>query len=335
LNLSTIKKYDSQKMYKIYDKWPEIARESFESNLESVDFKNINDIIFAGMGGSGAIGDIFASILSKSGIHVNIVKGYLLPKTVNMNSLVVIISVSGNTIETLSILQSAQKLNCKIIAFSSGGQILDYCIKNKIQHRLITKYHSPRASFTSFLYSILKVLHTTLEIKEEDVLESILELEKIKKQICSVNLTDSNPSLNLAKWITGTPMIYYPFGLQSASIRFKNSLQENCKMHAFSEDVMEACHNGIVAWEKKSNVQPILIEGQDDHIKTKERWQIFKKFLEENKIEYKEIISVEGSIISKIMNLIYLLDYSTIYKAVLEEVDPAPVRSIDYLKSKL
>ena len=51
-------------MYKIYDKWPEIARESFESNLESVDFKNINDIIFAGMGGSGAIGDIFASILS-------------------------------------------------------------------------------------------------------------------------------------------------------------------------------------------------------------------------------------------------------------------------------
>ena len=335
LNLSTIKKYDSQKMYKIYDKWPEIARESFESNLESVDFKNINDIIFAGMGGSGAIGDIFASILSKSGIHVNIVKGYLLPKTVNMNSLVVIISVSGNTIETLSILQSAQKLNCKIIAFSSGGQILDYCIKNKIQHRLITKYHSPRASFTSFLYSILKVLHTTLEIKEEDVLESILELEKIKKQICSVNLTDSNPSLNLAKWITGTPMIYYPFGLQSASIRFKNSLQENCKMHAFSEDVMEACHNGIVAWEKKSNVQPILIEGQDDHIKTKERWQIIEKFFQENDIEYRKIMSVKGSILSKLISLIYLFDYSTIYKAVLEEVDPAPVRSIDYLKSKL
>ena len=176
---------------------------------------------------------------------------------------------------------------------------------------------------------------TGTEGGDSDVLESMLELEKIKKQICSVNLTDSNPSLNLAKWITGTPMIYYPFGLQSASIRFKNSLQENCKMHAFSEDVMEACHNGIVAWEKKSNVQPILIEGQDDHIKTKERWQIFKKFLEENKIEYKEIISVEGSIISKIMNLIYLLDYSTIYKSVLLNIDPSPVKSIDFVKSKL
>ena len=38
------------------------------------------------MGGSGAIGDIFASILSKTKIHVSIVKGYLIPKTVNTKS---------------------------------------------------------------------------------------------------------------------------------------------------------------------------------------------------------------------------------------------------------
>ena len=36
LDLSTIEKYDLQKMYKIYDKWQEIARESFESKQESV-----------------------------------------------------------------------------------------------------------------------------------------------------------------------------------------------------------------------------------------------------------------------------------------------------------
>ena len=36
LDISTIEKYDLQKMYKVYDKWPEIARESFESKQESV-----------------------------------------------------------------------------------------------------------------------------------------------------------------------------------------------------------------------------------------------------------------------------------------------------------
>jgi glucose/mannose-6-phosphate isomerase len=335
LNISDVKNYDTEKMYEIYDKWPEIALESFKSTQTPLKFENINHIVFAGMGGSGAIGDIFASVLSKSGIHVNIVKGYLLPKTVDSNTLVVVISVSGNTAETLSILQTSQKLNCKIVAFLSGGKMLEYCIKNKIQHRIINKYHSPRASFTSYLYTMLKVLHTTLGIKKEDILESISELEKINKIICSLNLTDSNPSLSLAKWITGIPMIYYPFGLQSASIRFKNSLQENSKMHVFSEDVMEACHNGIVAWEKKSNVQPILIQGQDDFIKTKDIWNVLKEFLQQNNIEYREIISVNGSILSKIINLIYLLDYTTIYKAVLDGIDPSPVKSIDFIKKRM
>ncbi len=335
LDISTIEKFDKQKMYKIYDKWPEIAQESFKSIQTPVNFDRINHIVFAGMGGSGAIGDIFTSILSKSNIHVNIVKGYLLPKTVDSNTLVVVTSVSGNTAETLSILESAQKLNCKIIAFSSGGQMLENCRKNKIQHRIITKYHSPRASFASYFYSMLKVLHVTLGIKEEDILESIIEMKKISKKIYSLNLTNSNPSLILAKWITGVPIIYYPSGLQSASIRFKNSLQENSKMHVFSEDVMEACHNGIVAWEKKSNVQPIIIQGQDDYIKTKEIWNIFKKYFGQNNIEYKEIISVRGSILSKIINLIYILDYATIYKAVLDKIDPSHEKSIDFIKSQL
>ena len=98
---------------------------------------------------------------------------------------------------------------------------------------------------------------------------------------------------------------------------------------------MEACHNGIVAWEKKSNVQPILIEGQEDHIKTKERWGVFREFFQKNNIEYREIISIKGSILTKIINLIYVLDYATIYKSIIDKIDPSPVKSIDFVKSKL
>ncbi|EGG41174.1 RpiR family transcription regulator [Candidatus Nitrosarchaeum limnium SFB1] len=322
-------------MYKIYDKWPEIARESYESIQEPINFNSIDHIVFAGMGGSGAIGDVFSAILSKTKTHVNVVKGYNLPQTVDSNTLVIIVSVSGNTTETLSVLDSAYKMKSKIVVFSSGGKILEYCRKNKIEYRTIPQYHSPRASFTSYLYTMLNVLQTTLEIKREDISESIKKLEEISKKINSSNLTDDNPSLNLAKWIKNIPIIYYPFGLQSAAIRFKNSLQENVKIHAFTEDVIETCHNGIVSWEKKSGIIPILIEGQDDHIRTKERWKILKGFLQQNKIEYREVMSVNGSIITKIINLIYLLDYTTIYKAILDGIDPTPVKSIDYIKNRL
>jgi glucose/mannose-6-phosphate isomerase len=328
-------KVDSHKMYQSYDRWPDIARESFESNQESIKFDGIDHMVFAGMGGSGAIGDIFSSILSKTKTHVNVVKGYHLPQTVDSNTLIVIVSVSGNTAETFSVLDSAYKMKSNVIVFSSGGKMAQYCTENKIEHRIIPQYHSPRASFTSYLYTMLNVLQSTLEIKKQDIFESIKKLEDLSTKINSSNLTDSNPSLNLAKWIHDIPIIYYPFGLQSAAIRFKNSLQENVKMHAFAEDVIETCHNGIVSWERRSNIQPILIEGHDDHIKTKERWDILKEFLKENKIEYKEIMSVDGSIISKVINLIYLLDYSTIYKAVLDGIDPTPVSSIDYVKKSL
>jgi len=335
LDITILEKYDSQKIYKVYDRWPEIAQESFESNQNSVDFNNVDDIIFSGMGGSGAIGDMFASILSKTKIHVNVVKGYLLPQTVDSDTLVIVISVSGNTAETLSVLESAYKIGCKIIAFSSGGRMQEYCKKNKIEHRVVPQIHSPRASFTCYLYTMLKVLHFTLGIKQQDILESINELQSLSKKINSSNLTNENLALSLAEWISDIPVIYYPYGLQSAAIRFKNSLQENAKIHAMIEDIIESSHNGIVSWERKGIIQSILIKGQDDHVKTKERWEILKDFFQQNNTDYNEIISVNGSILSKIVNLIYLLDYSTIYKSVLDEIDPSPVKSIDFIKSRL
>lgn len=335
IEYSTLEKYDPQGMHKIYDRWPEIARESFQTNQDSVDFNNVDHIILAGMGGSGAMGDMFSAILSKTKVHVCVVKGYLLPKTVDSNTLVVATSISGDTIETLTVLDSARKARCKIIAFSSGGKMQDYCNKNKIEYRKIPQIHSPRDSLTSFLYSMLKILEPILPIEKTDIIESIKQLEILGKQISSINLSSENPSLNLAEWISGIPLIYYPHGLQTAAIRFKNSLQENAKTHAMTEDVIEACHNGIVSWEKPSVVQPILLEGMDDYIKTKEIWKILKEYFEAKNIQYKQIFSGKGSILTKLVRLIYLLDYSTIYKAVLSEIDPTPINSIDYVKSNL
>ena len=126
---SDLKKFDPHKMHKVYDMWPQIAREAYESELEEISYDGIDHIVFAGMGGSGSIGDLFSSILSKSKIHVSLVKGYLLPYTVDKNTLVIVTSISGNTIETLTVLESAKKLDCPLIAFSSGGKMEEICKK--------------------------------------------------------------------------------------------------------------------------------------------------------------------------------------------------------------
>ncbi len=335
LTIENLKDIDSQSMYEIYDKWSDRAKESYKNLLPKIDLKNIDHVVFAGMGGSGAIGDVFASILSKKDIHVTVVKGYLLPKTVNENTLVACTSISGNTDETLTVLQNSNKSDAKFVGLSSGGLMEDYCEKNSVDYYKIEKEHSPRASFISFLYSTLNILEPIIPISKNEIGESIISLSHTKKEIDSNNLNERNSSLELASWIKSIPIIYYPWGLQSAAIRFKNSMQENAKKHVLFEDVIEACHNGIVAWEIPSSIQPILLQGKDDHVKTQDRWNIMKEFFQERQIGYKEIFSVDGSILTKLVCLIYLLDMASIYNAVISKIDPSPVNSIDFVKKRL
>ncbi len=335
MDLEELEKIDSKKMFKVYDIWPDIAKESYKQEFSKPEFNDIDHIVFAGMGGSGTIGDVFSSILSKNDIHTSVVKGYLLPKTVDENTLVVVTSVSGNTQEPLMVLKNSKNSKAKFIAFSSGGMIKKYALKNEINYQEIKMEHSPRASFPKYVFSMLRTLESVIPVKKSDVLDTISKMEIVRKNIFSNNLNENNTALNLAKWITGTPVLYYPWGLESAAIRFKNSLQENSKLHVMAEDIIEVCHNGVVSWEKDSIMQPILIQGHDDYSKTQERWKILKEFFNSKQIECKEISSVKGSIISKIMNLIYLFDYVSVYHSVISGIDPSPVSAIDFIKERL
>ena len=322
-------------MYKIYNTWPEMAKQSYDEEFNRVTFKSINHIVFSGMGGSGIIGDILSAILSKTNIHVTIVKGYILPKTVDAKTLVVCLSSSGNTKETLSVLRIAFELGCKTIVIASGGKIEEFCKNNKITFFKTKLIHSPRVSLPILLYSTLKILQNLLPLKPAEIYNSIDNLEITRQKICSSNLSTTNPALNMAYWIKELPIIYYPHGLQSVAIRFKNSLQENSKTHAMIEDVIEASHNSMVAWENTCNVLPIIISGVDDHEKTKERWKILKKLFATYNIDFWEISSINGNILSKIVSLIYILDYVTIYMAILLKIDPTPIKPLDFIKSKL
>ena len=197
MKISELRRYDSKKMYEAYEKWPEIAQENYcAKDSQKIQLKNIDHIVFAGVGGSGTVGDVISSILSKNDIHVNVVKGYLLPKTVDSNTMIITTSVSGNSKEALTVLQNAKKSKGKLLAFSSGGKMKKYSIKNKIPYYEIPEIHSPRASFTSYLYSILNVLEDVIPVKKQDVKESISRLTTTKKKISSTNLTNSNPALS-------------------------------------------------------------------------------------------------------------------------------------------
>ena len=58
-------------------------------------------------------------------------------------------------------------------------------------------------------------------------------------------------------------------------------------------------------------------------------------YFDNKNIDYRIVESVNGSILTKIINLSYLLDYSSIYASILNKTDPTPVKSIEDVKKKL
>lgn len=311
-----------------YDMWPEAAAASYANGTaEACD--DIRHVVFAGMGGSGALGDFAGALMSGLDIHVSVVKGYNLPKTADARTLVVCSSVSGNTAETLTVLKKASSA-CRTLSFSSGGAMEKYCIDNNLPHHMVEAVHSPRASFVSFLYSMLAALGGLTGVSDMDAAESIRVMKHTRDQTTD----DSSPARDLAGWLTGMPVVYYPWGFEAAATRFKNSLQENAKTHAVAEDILEASHNGIVAWESATTARPILIQGPDDNPRTKDRWRVFEEYFDSRAIPYRTVKAVDGHILTKLVNLVYMLDYTTIYLAGMRGVDPTPVPSIDFVKER-
>ena len=73
LDKQIILQNDPNGMHSMYDNWANIAYDAYNLDLESIDFKNIDHVVFSGMGGSGTIGDVLSAILSKTNIHTTIV----------------------------------------------------------------------------------------------------------------------------------------------------------------------------------------------------------------------------------------------------------------------
>ncbi|RMF29177.1 MAG: SIS domain-containing protein, partial [Candidatus Nitrosothermus koennekii] len=158
LNKEEVLKVDSGQVYKVYEQWPTLAEDSMkiDVNMNSIE---PSALVLAGMGGSGTSADVIYDILyDKADIPVYVIKGYHLPSFIDSNALMIAISSSGNTEETLSIFTEAHKKGLKIIGISSGGLLEKVCKDNNYMHLKIRETVAPRYSLPSILFAVLNVI---------------------------------------------------------------------------------------------------------------------------------------------------------------------------------
>ena len=332
---------DQQRLYLIYEEWPKHFKDA--ANISSCKLDQEPDfyesIVLSGMGGSATSCDILRDLIHTfSTIPSSVVRGQTIPSAVNRHSLVIVNSVSGNTKEAISNMEEATAKKAEVICISSGGKLKDEAARNGHKHITIPNLSLPRASLPYLVMPGLRLINPLLkESLEEEILLIHSNLSRIFDNISVTVPYEYNIAKKIASFLDTSSIAFYftsPY-LVSVGTRFKNSLNENAKVHCLRDSILEASHNEIVPFtfnDSNSPYKVLLHRWEQDHLLVNDRFNKAKAFFNEIGQPLMEIISAEKSLINAIISSIYILDYATIYMAVTRNVDPSPTPAIDILK---
>ncbi|RPI70335.1 MAG: bifunctional phosphoglucose/phosphomannose isomerase [Ignavibacteriales bacterium] len=334
-------KYDPSNQFEVLKKTYEQIEFAWNNkiNLSQIKKKGIETIVITGLGGSAISGDLFANFFKDEldvPFYVN--RSYTLPSFADKNSLLVVSSYSGNTEETISVFNQALKKKCRIVCITSGGKVEKIAEKNKIPVVKILPGFHPRYSLGLSFFSLLKVMNKLKIVKVKPLLvDSIIKLYKDKATTYS---KEKNLAFKLAEQLIGFIPVIYSAESYTSSIgyRFKCQFNENSKLNAYQNILPEMNHNEIVGWEsfnENQKVKVFNILDKNYHTQIKKRFTITTEILTQAGVEVINLESNEKSFKVRLMDLIYLCDWITYYAGILRGFDPAEIRNIDLLKTKL
>jgi glucose/mannose-6-phosphate isomerase len=343
-DLDEIKKIDKSDMLSFCVDAPKHYAEAAKlAKTVSLSYREPKAIIVAGMGGSAIGGELLKDwARDKVVVPIEICREYSLPAYANKNTLVFVVSYSGETEESLSVFLDAIKRKCMIVCISSGGKLHEFSEKLNVPHLRVPSGMAPRATLP-YLFIPLPILLEKIGLVS-DVAPEISETIKILKQVSDSNSPEKplidNFSKKLASDICRTVPVVYGFGIYRAvAQRFKTQFNENSKVPAKWEIFPELNHNEIVGWEEAEELAKyfsvILIRDNHEPEAMRQRIMATKELIRKESVKVFEVQSTGKSRLAKMSSMICTGDFTSVYLAVLRGIDPTPVKTITVLKEKM
>jgi glucose/mannose-6-phosphate isomerase len=304
------------------------------NKFEFPKYKGIKNIIVSGMGGSGIGGSlVYDWVKNEFKVPFIVNKSYTLPSFANKNTLVVISSYSGNTEETLSVLNQAIAKECNILIISTGGQCVEIAKKYNLPCVIIPGGQSPRASigysFIQLIFALVqnRIINKKIFVKID---KSIKQIDKEEEKIQKIAKGIAEKIFNKI------PIIYSSDAYEATAVRLKQQINENSKQYCWNNTIPEMNHNEIVGWrESIDKIAVLIFRNEDDDFRVANRINISKITFAKFSDEIIEIQSKGKSNVERSIYLIHLGDWLSFYLSELRNFDPIEVDVIDDLKNKL
>lgn len=213
----------------------------------------IKNVIIAGLGGSAIAGDLASSYLSRySRLPITIRRTYDLPSFANQETLLIAISYSGNTEETLAATEEGLCKGAKVVSISSGGKLKEMADVKGFPHIPVPTGFQPRASLP---FLIVPILYTLMPFCDgafdpaEEITRAIKTLrERAKSSSPDIPSRENLPKSLALEFRWSLPIIYGVSGVTDVvAYRWRTQINENAKQYASSHTLPELDHNELVA----------------------------------------------------------------------------------------
>jgi len=340
------KQSDPEGMLRCINEMPKLCQQAWQMAMQfdlPPDYSRVNKVVIFGMGGSAIGGDLVSSLAeSEAKIPVIVYRGYNPPIFIDAQTLVIASSYSGMTEETLSAFQQTLEIDSKKLAITTGGELKTMAGAKNIPVFSFDYEAQPRAALA---FSFLPVLGFLCRLgfisdKSADVAETVQVLQKLSRKMNEGVPVSQNPAKQLAQKLYGRLAVIYGAGIVSeVAHRWKTQINENSKAWAFHEVFPELNHNAVVGYqfppELAGKTMVVLLRSDLLPQRIKLRYQVTGELLDRAKVSYQLVDGEGASRLSQMMSLVLWGDYASYYLAMLNKIDPTPVKNIAYLKEKL
>ncbi len=340
-NLEEIKKLDPKDVFASTEMFADQCKQVFDEYF-NVEFfkpedKQIKNIVLCGMGGSAYGGYIASSLFHKEfKVPLTIVNDYSLPGFVNEDSLVLLVSYSGSTEETLSCANEALEKGARIAGFSTGGKLGEF-LKDKYPGFTFNPLHNPsgqpRLATGYIAMGTLALLRSlgAFEINLEEVLKAIEEVRNNKNDI-------KTKAMEIAKSIQNfIPLIFASQHLLGNAHILRNQFNETSKSFSAFEDIPELNHHLMEGLKNPvdKKLKVLFLSSDSYSEKHRIRLELTKDVVKQNGLDYIDYKPSGSSKLSEVLNVLSFGGYLTFYLAILYGQDPSVIPWVDYFKEKL
>jgi glucose/mannose-6-phosphate isomerase len=318
------------------------AQLRWASEIDAPSIGTYSEILCVGMGGSGISGDYAAAIAEPFGTRVGVHKGYgpVPPWAIRVRPLVVAVSYSGNTEETLDLAVSARDTGLPVAVVTTGGELGKLAGEEKWPRIDVPAGLQPRAALGYLLGAVLRVLEGAHALNDQRL--AFVEAAELASRAVEEGSDVWDKARKIAEGLAGRIPIIYGGGQISGVVaqRWKTQINENAKIPAWWSVLPELDHNEITSWETmpqltKDLLGVVALTDRDDHDRVASRID-FTRDLTSDAVPWVGEVASSGTFpLTRLVSLTVTGDLVSLLLAEEAGVDPVPVNTIEKLKKLL